>query len=170
MESASPRKQQRLHNNKLLKSNLALTRPLKTGFVVAQGGLSKMPDLKSPPETRQKYYLENPDGGFPLEEYPTVFRDGRTDRSRYPRMICADVERPQVLQNSVHGAQDRANMPIDLSVSEQLRGFERQRKELLRAVFDAETTALAFATNQKDIHLVISRSAALVDIWEVKSR
>ncbi|ETP31406.1 hypothetical protein F442_19731 [Phytophthora nicotianae P10297] len=119
--------------------------------------------LKEPPETRQKYYLENPDGGFPLEEYPTGFRDGRTDRSRYPRMICADVERPQVLQNSVHGAQDRAHMPIDLSVSEQLRGFERQRKELLRAAFDAEMTALAFATKQKDIHLVISRSAALVE-------
>ncbi|KAF4045743.1 hypothetical protein GN244_ATG01916 [Phytophthora infestans] len=119
--------------------------------------------LNVPPITRQKYYLENPDDGFPLEDSPTGFLDGRTDRSRYPRMICADVERPQDLQNSVSGAQVREHMPIDPSVSEQLRGFERRRRKLLQAAIDAETTALAFATKQKDIRQVISRSAALVE-------
>ncbi|KAF4027606.1 hypothetical protein GN244_ATG20775 [Phytophthora infestans] len=79
--------------------------------------------LNEPPTTRQKYYSENPDDGFPLEDSPTGFRDGRADRSRYPRMICADVERPQVLQNSVSGAQVRAHMPID-----QLRGFKKRRR------------------------------------------
>ncbi|KAF4045204.1 hypothetical protein GN244_ATG02588 [Phytophthora infestans] len=119
--------------------------------------------LNEPPIKRQKCYLENPDDGFPLEDSPTGFRDGRTDRSCYPRTICADGEGPQVLQNSVSGAQVRAHMPIDPSVSEQLRGFERRRRKLLQAAIDAEMTAVALATKQKDIHQVISRSPALVE-------
>ncbi|KAF4147845.1 Ulp1 protease family C-terminal catalytic domain-containing protein [Phytophthora infestans] len=108
--------------------------------------------LNEPPTTRQKYYSENPDDGFPLEDSPTGFRDGRADRSRYPRMICADVERPQVLQNSSgHTCRSTSSEA------------SRSDAELLQAAIDAETTALAFATKQKDIRQVISRSAALVE-------
>lgn len=100
-----------------------------------------------------------------MGDYPKCIVDGRKDRSRYPRMICAGVERPQVLQNSVDVAQAKARIPIDPPSKEQLSVFEKQRSELPQVALEDETMAMAFATIRNDIGQVVDRFAAMWNVW-----
>ncbi|KAE9163564.1 hypothetical protein PF004_g30105 [Phytophthora fragariae] len=77
------------------------------------------------PDTRQMYMNNNPDESFPLADNPEGIADARRERSRYPRMVPADVTTPRVLQEAVATTPRPNAIPTDRTTRKQLDAVQK---------------------------------------------
>ncbi|KAE8892240.1 hypothetical protein PF003_g23581 [Phytophthora fragariae] len=110
---------------------------------------------------RDKYIQYNNDVGFPLDDFPKGIADGSRDRRRYPRMVRADVTTPQIVQEP--SALVQAGTSYESQGAVQVESFNTYRRELVRAAFAAEITALAHAVKERQIEEAVNHSAAVVE-------
>ncbi|KAE8959890.1 hypothetical protein PF007_g30457 [Phytophthora fragariae] len=81
--------------------------------------------LACTPDTRQMYMNNNPDESFPLADNPEGIADARRERSRYPRMVPADVTTPRVLQEAVATTPRPNASPTDRTTRKQLDAVQK---------------------------------------------
>ncbi|KAE9117230.1 hypothetical protein PF010_g8674, partial [Phytophthora fragariae] len=81
--------------------------------------------LACTPDTRQMYMNNNPDESFPLADNPEGIADARRERSRYPRMVPADVTTPRVLQEAVATTPRPNAIPTDRTTRKQLDAVQK---------------------------------------------
>ncbi|KAG3064330.1 hypothetical protein PI124_g21994 [Phytophthora idaei] len=96
---------------------------------------------------RETYINENPESDFPLDEYPEGIMDGRKDWSRYPKMIPADIDTPEVISDRLPQAQTQALSTLNKTTKYQVDQVQKYRQSTLEAVIVSEVPALAFAVN-----------------------
>ncbi|KAG2765070.1 hypothetical protein PC129_g21555 [Phytophthora cactorum] len=95
---------------------------------------------------RETYINENPES-----EYPEGIMDGRKDRSRYPKMIPADIDTPEVISDRLPQAQTQALSTLNKTTKDQVDQVQKYRQSTLEALIVSEVSALAFAVKSGDI-------------------
>ncbi|KAG2971890.1 hypothetical protein PC118_g16016 [Phytophthora cactorum] len=102
-------------------------------------------------QERKSYFNGKPESSFPIDEYPDGIMDGRKDRSRYPKMIPAHIDTPEVVNEVLPQAQTQATSTSNKSTKDQVDQVRTYRKTTLEAVITREVSALAFAVKSGDI-------------------